>query len=158
MKTQNSPLSQLEGNSTHSRLPVERPIRLIARIAIVLLALLASVAVSRAASGVWTNDASSVWSAPTNWLNGVVADGSGSIADFTINNINTNKVTLDSSRSISALMFGNNAGTTATNAWLLNASGGSVLTLAGARRRSPSAMELHPTWRLRPFPSRARPA
>jgi autotransporter-associated beta strand protein len=131
MKTQNSPLSQLEGNSTHSRLPVERPIRLIARIAIVLLALLASVAVSRAASGVWTNDASSVWSATTNWANGTVADGSGNIADFTINNINTNTVTLDSSRSISALMFGNNAGTTATNAWLLNASGGSVLTLAG---------------------------
>jgi autotransporter-associated beta strand protein len=131
MKTQNSPLLQLEGNSTHSRLPVERPIQLIARIAVVWLVLLASVGVSRAASGVWINDASSVWSATTNWSGGIVADGSGNTADFTMNNTNVDTVTMDASHSLGALLFGNNAGTTTNNNWILNASGGSVLTLAG---------------------------
>src|ERR1035437_9115112 len=123
MKTQNSPLSQMEGNSTHGRLPVERPIRLIARIAVVWLVLLASVGVSRAAS--------SVWSATTNWSGGIVADGSGNTADFTMDNTNVDTVTMDASHSLGTLLFGNNAGTTTNNNWILNASGGGFLTLAG---------------------------
>ncbi|HEY4414765.1 MAG TPA: LamG-like jellyroll fold domain-containing protein, partial [Verrucomicrobiae bacterium] len=85
---------------------------------------------SRAASGVWINDGSSVWSAGTNWSGGVVADGSGNTADFTLNNTNADTVTLDSSRTLGALQFGNNA-SAGTNQWILNASGGSILTLAG---------------------------
>jgi len=130
MKTPNSSLSQSGCNSTHSRLPVARPIRLIARIAFVWLLLLASVAVSRAASGVWTNDASSIWSATTNWSGGIVADGSGNTADFTLANVNTNFVTLDASHTLGQLLFGATGGTT-TNYWKLNATNGSVLTLAG---------------------------
>ena len=85
---------------------------------------------SRAASGVWINDASSVWSAGTNWAGGTIADGSGNIADSTLNNTNVDTVTLDSSRTLGALQFGNNI-SVGTNQWILNASGGSVLTLAG---------------------------
>jgi fibronectin-binding autotransporter adhesin len=123
MKTPNSLLSKLEGNSS-------LPVGLIARIALVCLVLLLGAAVSRAANGVWTNDTSSVWSASTNWLDGVVADGSGSIADFTMNNNHTNTVTLDASHTVGDVLFGAAGGTT-NNFWRLNAANNSVLTLAG---------------------------
>ena len=83
-----------------------------------------------AGSGTWTNDASSVWSATTNWLGGTVADGSGNTADFTLNNANIDTVTMDAPHSLGTLLFGNSASAT-KNSWILNASGGSVLTLAG---------------------------
>lgn len=94
------------------------------------LAIFAAVAVQAQQNGVWTNDASSVWSASTNWLNGVVADGTGAIADFTLDNSNVDTVTMDTSHNLGTLLFGNNA-TIQTNRWIVNASGGSVLTLAG---------------------------
>ncbi len=92
MKTPYSLLSKLMGKSS-------QPVRLMAKFAFVCLVLLTGATVARAADGVWTNDASSIWSATTNWLNGVVADGSGSTADFTLNNNNTNTVILDASHS-----------------------------------------------------------
>ena len=80
--------------------------------------------------GAWTNDASSVWSAATNWSGGVVANGTGSNANFSTINITADRtVTLDSSRTIGNLLFGDPAG---AHNWFLNASGGSVLTLAVA--------------------------
>ena len=97
---------------------------------IFLVILFACATTGRAASGVWTNDTSSVWSASTNWLNGTVADGSGNTADFTLDNSNADTVTMDASHSLGTLLFGNNA-TLQTNRWNLNASGGSILTLAG---------------------------
>jgi fibronectin-binding autotransporter adhesin len=123
MKTPNFPLSKREGNSS-------QPVRLMAKLAFVCLVLLLGATVSRAADGVWTNDASSVWSATTNWLNGVVADGSGSTADFTMNNANTNTVTLDASHTVGAVLFGAAGGTT-NNLWRLVATNGSTLILSG---------------------------
>ena len=89
-----------------------------------------AIAANAQQNGVWTNDASSIWSASTNWLNGTVADGVGATADFTLDNANVDTVTMDASHSLGTLLFGNNA-TVRTNQWILNASGGSVLTLAG---------------------------
>jgi autotransporter-associated beta strand protein len=93
-------------------------------------AILTAAAVQAQQNGVWTNDASGLWSAPANWLNGTVADGTGAIADFTLDNANVDTVTMDASHNLGTLLFGNNA-TVRTNQWVLNASGGSVLTLAG---------------------------
>ena len=123
MKTPYSLLSKLMGKSS-------QPVRLMAKFAFVCLVLLTGATVARAADGVWTNDASSIWSATTNWLNGVVADGSGSTADFTLNNNNTNTVILDASHTVGAVLFGAAGGTT-NNFWKLAATNGSILTLAG---------------------------
>ncbi len=97
---------------------------------IACLAVFTAAALQAQQNGVWTNDANSVWSATTNWLNGTVADGTGAIADFTLDNSNFDTVTMDTSHSLGTLLFGNNA-TVRTNRWTVNASGGSVLTLAG---------------------------
>jgi fibronectin-binding autotransporter adhesin len=87
-----------------------------------------AVGTARAADGVWTNDASSTWSTVGNWLNGNVADGVDAIADFSTIDITANRtVTLNSSRSIGTLKFGD---TTPSHTWTVSPSGGSVLTLA----------------------------
>lgn len=57
-------------------------------------------AVLYAADGTWTNDFDSVWSDPTNWLNGVVADGAGSTAVLAPSMGSTVNITLDSSRTL----------------------------------------------------------
>jgi fibronectin-binding autotransporter adhesin len=86
------------------------------------------ISTAQAQSGTWTNDASSVWSATTNWLNGTVADGIDATADFSTINITANRTNiLDTSRTIGNLSFGDTNG---AQFWLLNSSGGSVLTLA----------------------------
>ena len=78
----------------------------------------------------WTNDASSIWSDGTNWFNGTVASGVDATADFSTITITTNRfVTLDVPETIGSAIFGN-AGTLANTNWILNSSGGSVLTLA----------------------------
>ena len=78
--------------------------------------------------GAWTNDASGNWSAAVNWSGGIVANGTSSNADFSTINITADRtVTLDSSRNIGNLIFGDTVG---SQNWFLNASGGSVLTLA----------------------------
>ena len=81
-------------------------------------------------AGIWTNDASGNWGTAANWLNGIVASGTSSNADFSTVNLTADRtVTLDSSRNIGSLGFGDTAG---SQNWFLNASGGSVLTLAVA--------------------------
>lgn len=86
-----------------------------------------------AQSGSWTNQADSVWSAPTNWLNAIVADGSGNTANFsTIDSTVTNTIILDSSRTLGNLSFGD-TDTNSPATWIVttNTPGGQTLTLAG---------------------------
>ncbi len=78
--------------------------------------------------GTWASDASGLWSVTNNWVNGVPANGSGFIADFSQVNLTADRtVTLDSSRSVGTLRFGATSGS--LNNWFLSSSGGSVLTL-----------------------------
>ena len=94
------------------------------------LILVASLASSYGQSGTWTNDASGLWSNPANWLNGVVADGTDSTADFSTIDITAPRtVTLDASHNIGSLLFGDSGGTLFDN-WTLTPSGGSILTLS----------------------------
>jgi autotransporter-associated beta strand protein len=78
--------------------------------------------------GTWANDASGNWSATNNWVNGVAANGSGFIGDFSEVALTADRTaTLDTSRNIGALLFGAASGS--TNNWILNSSGGSTLSL-----------------------------
>ena len=93
-----------------------------------LMALAASVA--NAADGTWTNDGSSTWSTTGNWADGIVADGAGSLADFSTIDITANRyVTLDTSRTIGGLSFRDTNWTNSGFNWNLQSSGGSILTL-----------------------------
>src|SRR5690349_16345736 len=84
---------------------------------------------ARAASGTWTNLASGSWTNVLNWNNGVIADASGFSANFgTLNIAADTTVTLDASRTITGLTFGD---TTPSHNWFLNAGFGGTLTLAG---------------------------
>lgn len=78
-------------------------------------------------NGAWNVDASGNWSDAGNWNGGMVADGAGFTADFGQANISADRtVTLDSSRNIGTLKFGDGSG---GQNWILTNSGGSVLTL-----------------------------
>jgi fibronectin-binding autotransporter adhesin len=83
--------------------------------------------------GVWTNTAAGgLWSEGANWSGGLVADGSGS-ADFSSINVTTDvSVHMDSSRTVSALLFGDTATNTAAG-WTIDNNGAAtnVLTLGG---------------------------
>ncbi|MBE0541124.1 MAG: hypothetical protein IH623_07045 [Verrucomicrobia bacterium] len=82
---------------------------------------------AQAADGTWIFNNSGAWSTATNWSGSNIADGADSTADFSTINITSGRtVTLDSSRTIGHLRFGD---TTPTHDWSLAASGGSVLTL-----------------------------
>ena len=84
----------------------------------------------------WVVDASGNWSDTSKWLGGLVASGAGITADFSTLNITADRtVTLDSSFSLGALIFGDTSG--AQN-WILAASGGSVLTLDSGSGTPPS--------------------
>ncbi|MFO1487824.1 MAG: BNR-4 repeat-containing protein [Verrucomicrobiota bacterium] len=89
---------------------------------------------TNAASGIWTADADGFWSEGANWTGGVVADGAGNTADFSALDITADRtVTLDSSRSIGALRFGDlNGG----QSWTVNSSGVALL-LTNATGLSP---------------------
>jgi autotransporter-associated beta strand protein len=77
--------------------------------------------------GTWISDANGLWSAATNWANGNIANGTGANADFSTINLTTNHtVTLDSSRAIGNLIFGDISG---SQNWFLNASNAATLTL-----------------------------
>ena len=83
-------------------------------------------ATSRAADGTWTTNDSGLWSTAANWSSGTIADGVDFTANFNFNHSADLTVTLDSSRTIGNLIFGD---TTPSSDWFLNASGGSILTL-----------------------------
>ncbi|MFM7183125.1 MAG: hypothetical protein ACKO2G_16905, partial [Verrucomicrobiales bacterium] len=83
---------------------------------------------AQAADGTWNVDANGNWSTTTNWLSEIVADGSGSAANFT-NDITADRtVTLDSNRTLTSIVFGD-SDTSSAGSWIL--SGSSTLTLAG---------------------------
>ena len=90
------------------------------------------------ASGTWTSDASGLWGETNRWSGGAVATGVGQTANFGAINITGNRtVTLDTSRSIGTLRFGDTSG---SQAWTLGNSGGSVLTLNTGSSASPSVV------------------
>lgn len=78
-----------------------------------------------AQNGVWTNDVDGVWSDPANWLNGVVADGSGNTATFS-NSFAAVSVSLDTPVTIGNIRFVQGSITVSNNGVDAN-----VLTLAG---------------------------
>jgi autotransporter-associated beta strand protein len=88
---------------------------------------LAALPSAHAANGTWITNASGTWGTAANWLGGIIADGVDAIADFsTINITAARTVTLNTSRTIGTLIFGD---TTPSHDWTLAASGGSILTL-----------------------------
>lgn len=102
-----------------------------------LLATTAAAVLSSSAfaqNGTWTNLSDSIWGDATNWLNGVIATGSGNTADFsTSDQPSTRTVLLETSRTIGGLSFGD-TDTNTPASWILaqDISGGQVLTLAGS--------------------------
>jgi len=88
------------------------------------------------ANGVWNVDASGNWSTTNNWNGGAVGSGAGFTADFSTVNLTANrKVTLDVSRSIGTLRFGNPSG---TQSWTLAPNGATVLTFNSGTAASPT--------------------
>lgn len=81
------------------------------------------------ADGQWTNNGNANWSATGSWLGGTVADGAGSIADFSQLNITGDRtVTIDgaaASRTVGTLVFGD---TDSSHRYTIAASGGGTLT------------------------------
>ena len=88
------------------------------------------------ASGTWINDGSGPWSDANRWSGGLIASGPGETADFSTINLTGNRiVTLDTSRKIGTLKFGDTSG---SQTWTIASSGGSTLTLDSASAASPS--------------------
>jgi len=83
--------------------------------------------------GAWTNNASGNWGTSNNWSSGIIANGSGYLADFSLIMLTDNRdVTLDSARTIGGLRFGNLSG---PQTWTLN--GANPLTLDGGSTNVP---------------------
>jgi autotransporter-associated beta strand protein len=90
------------------------------------------------ASGVWSTDANGNWSDTNKWSGGIVGSGPGLTADFSAINISANRtVTLDTSRSIGTLKFGDTSG---SQSWTISPSGGSTLTLDTGSIAQPSVV------------------
>ena len=96
-----------------------------------LITILAAAPSSRAQNGTWTNlvsgSSSGSWATAANWLNGIIAGGSGKTADFSTLSLATPPAstnTLDGPRTIGNLVFANGAtAALATNTnWVVNAS------------------------------------
>ena len=91
--------------------------------------------VAQAADGTWTNTSGGSWSATGNWAGtpGVIADGSGSTANFnTLDTTALTTVTLDTPRTIGNLVFGDTDNSTVSR-WILDNGGTATnkLILAG---------------------------
>ncbi|MCO5053914.1 MAG: PA14 domain-containing protein [Verrucomicrobiae bacterium] len=81
-------------------------------------------------NAVWLNPAGGSWSVGANWTNGIVADGADQTADFSQLNLLANAtVTLDGSRTIGNLIFGD---AVPSHNWTLNAGTDGTLTFAGS--------------------------
>lgn len=103
----------------------------ISRVTLIVFASMCAAGNASAASGVWTGTTTGgTWSNVANWNAGVVADGSGFLADFTTLDLPVGAftVSLDTARTIGSLSFGDIDGGTA-GTWTL--SGANTLTLAG---------------------------
>ena len=82
-----------------------------------------------AANGTWNVNANGNWSDTSRWAGGTIANDANSTATFTFNITGNRTVTLNSSRTLNALVFTDL--TTASHDWILNNSNNAVLTLAG---------------------------
>jgi autotransporter-associated beta strand protein len=82
-------------------------------------------------NGTWTSaGAGGLWSDASKWSASFPANGAGNTANFSTLNITSDLiVTLDRSRTIGALSFGDTSG---SQNWTLNSTGGSTLTLEPA--------------------------
>jgi autotransporter-associated beta strand protein len=79
-------------------------------------------------NGTWTADADGDWSDPANWQSNFPANGNGNTANFSTLNISANRtVTLDQSRSIGNLTFGDTSG---NQSWTITANGIGALSLS----------------------------
>jgi autotransporter-associated beta strand protein len=85
-----------------------------------LLTALAATAPVQAQSGTWNNPATGgLWSVAGNWTGGVIADGSGSTADFsTLDLTSDHTVVLDGTRTLTGLTFGDLDPATPAN-WMI---------------------------------------
>lgn len=82
------------------------------------------------ADGTWTNDASGTWGTAGNWAGATIANGAGSLANFSTVDITAARtVTLDTSRTIGGLIFGDANWWNSGYNWALESSGGTILTL-----------------------------
>jgi autotransporter-associated beta strand protein len=82
----------------------------------------------------WSNPAGGQWGTAVNWLDNIVATGSGNNADFnTLNIIADTTIDLDAARTIGNLIFGD-TDTSSAAGWTLanNSEPSNILTLAGA--------------------------
>jgi autotransporter-associated beta strand protein/YVTN family beta-propeller protein len=86
---------------------------------------------ANAANGIWINQSGGSWTNTANWSAGIIADGSGSTADFgTLHLTADANVTLDVARTIGNLTFDDLSAT--KHNWFLNPGNAGPLTLAGA--------------------------
>lgn len=86
-------------------------------------------------NGTWGADASANWSEAARWVSSFPANGVGFTANFSALNITADRVvTLDSSRTLGGLTFGDTLG---TQSWMLAPSSGAVLTLDTGLSTSP---------------------
>lgn len=82
------------------------------------------------ADGTWTNAAGGSWDTAGNWAGGIIANGAGSLANFSTIDITAGRtVTLDTSRTIGGLIFGDANWSSSGFNWALQSSGGTILTL-----------------------------
>jgi autotransporter-associated beta strand protein len=99
-------------------------------------------AVAAAQDGTWITSAAGTynWSDAGNWLNGIVADGAGHTANFTTAGLTGNvTVTLDTARTIGALVFDN-----PSNAFGWTVGGGNTLTLSSGGAGGPTVAVNNP--------------
>jgi len=91
--------------------------------------LLGWIPAARGANGSWILDTNGNWSDTSKWAGGIVADGTGGSATFNLPITATRTTTLDSTRTVGGLVFGN-AGSYIGQNWTL--SGSSALTLSSS--------------------------
>jgi autotransporter-associated beta strand protein len=80
-------------------------------------------------AGTWSVDTSGTWSDSTKWTGSFPANGAGFTGNFSTLNITANRtVTLDSTRTIGGLLFGDTSG---SQNWTLTSTNGATLNLVG---------------------------
>jgi fibronectin-binding autotransporter adhesin len=108
----------------------------------VVLAVAASwVDVASAQTGTWNVTTSGSWSNTANWLNGIVANGSSGTANFTNDITSDVTVTLDTARTLSAVVFGD-SGTATAGSWTIGNGGtpANTLTLTSSPKITVNAL------------------